>query len=136
MIDLNLNPSRRELKWFAVLEVLFFAVVAGLVYRRTGSLTVPTIIISVSAAVGLIGFVFPKFMHWVYVGWMLAAFPIGWCISHLVMLAIFFFVVTPVGLLMRLMGRDPMQRLFDRSAKSYWIARNGKRATQDYFRQF
>ena len=42
----------------------------------------------------------------------------------LLALAILFYgVVTPTGLLMRLFGKDPLRLRFDREAKSYWIAR-------------
>ena len=36
---------------------------------------------------------------------------------------IFFLVVTPTGILMRLTGRDPLNRRFERSASTYWITR-------------
>ena len=43
-----------------------------------------------------------------FLGWMYAAFPIGWTISHLLLLAVYYFVLTPVGLALRLTGRDPV----------------------------
>jgi hypothetical protein len=44
-------------------------------------------------------------------------------VSPIVMALLFFAVVTPVGLLMRLTGKDPMHRRFDAKADSYWIPR-------------
>lgn len=136
MIDLNLNPSRKELKLFAVLQIVFFAIVAGFVYRRTGSTTAAAVIVAVAAVVGGIGFFATPFMRLIYVAWLLAVYPIGWTISHVLMTLIFFLVVTPLGLLMRLFGRDPMQRRFDPSARSYWQTRPPQQGTQQYFRQF
>ncbi len=37
---------------------------------------------------------------------------------------LFFVVVSPIAMVMRLMGKDPLRRKFDRSAGSYWIVRN------------
>ena len=37
--------------------------------------------------------------------------------------AIFFVVLTPVGAVQRLMGRDTMRRKLDAQARSYWIPR-------------
>ncbi len=37
---------------------------------------------------------------------------------------VFFLVLTPLGLLMRLLGKDLLRLRFDRAASSYWIARN------------
>jgi hypothetical protein len=58
--------------------------------------------------------------------WMgLAAF-LGRVVTPLVMGLIYFGLVTPLGLLMRLSGKDPMQRRFDPTASSYWIEREPK----------
>lgn len=44
-------------------------------------------------------------------------------VSPLVMLAIFFFAITPTAFIMRLRGKDLLRLRFDRAAKSYWIER-------------
>jgi hypothetical protein len=61
-------------------------------------------------------------------------FPIGWTISH-VLMADYYLVVTPIGLIMRALKRDPMQRAFDRQAEA--VDRPPKdENTGRYFRQF
>ena len=44
-------------------------------------------------------------------------------VSPVVLAVLFYAVVTPTGLLMRLMGKDPLRLRFDRRAASYWIRR-------------
>jgi hypothetical protein len=53
-----------------------------------------------------------------------------------VMALIFYLVVTPVAVIMRLVGRDPMERTFDRSAKTYWKPRRTDPSSTRYFRQY
>ena len=36
---------------------------------------------------------------------------------------LFYLCISPIGFLMRLVGKDPMRRKFEPTAKSYWIAR-------------
>ena len=48
---------------------------------------------------------------------------IGKIISPLIMGLIFFVVVTPIGLLMRLLNKDLLNLKFNKS-KSYWIEKN------------
>ena len=48
---------------------------------------------------------------------------LGKIISPLVMGVIFFFVVTPIGLLMRLLGKDILNLKYNDN-KSYWIEKN------------
>ena len=58
---------------------------------------------------------------------MYAAYPIGWVVGHVMIGVVFFTVVTPIGLLMRALGRDPLQRKFDASRTSYWEKRPAAR---------
>lgn len=44
-------------------------------------------------------------------------------VSPTVMAVLFYLTVTPVGLLMRLFGKDPLRLRFDAKAESYWIVR-------------
>jgi hypothetical protein len=49
---------------------------------------------------------------------------------------VFYGVITPIGLAARLLGHDPMQRGFDRQARSYWLRRDRVTSPGRYFRQF
>lgn len=70
-----------------------------------------------------------------YRAWMLAALPIGWVLSHALMLTVFYGVVTPIGLAMRAAGRDPMTRWFDKAAPGYWVNHEQTREPKRYFKQ-
>jgi hypothetical protein len=67
---------------------------------------------------------------------MVLAFPIGWTVSHLLLGSIFYGVITPIGLLLRASGHDPMMRKFDRNASSYWIDHRTGGDPTSYLRQF
>jgi hypothetical protein len=49
---------------------------------------------------------------------------------------VYFGVVTPVGLLLRLTGRDPLQRAFDLGRASYWTEHRTGDDPRRYFRQY
>ncbi|MFM9964306.1 MAG: SxtJ family membrane protein [Planctomycetaceae bacterium] len=137
VISINWKPSSRELRMFAALLMVFFASVAGIWNWKTGQAIGPIILVGVSWAIGSIGLVIPQAIRWFYVGWMVAVFPIGWTVSHILLAVIFFGVIMPIGLILRMLGRDPMRKGWDRSATSYWIARPTEPTdAQRYFRQF
>lgn len=135
LLEIRWHPSPRELRVFAALQMVFFGFVAAGVHRRTGSVPLVAAVLGVSAVVGILGLAVPKAIRPVYVGWMAALYPLGWVVSHVLMLAVYYGVVTPVGLLMRLAGRDPMQRRLDRSASTYWSPRKTEPPAARYFRQ-
>lgn len=48
---------------------------------------------------------------------------IGWVNTRLLLGAIFYIVISPIGLVMRILRKDPLNRKFDRARESYWILR-------------
>jgi hypothetical protein len=56
--------------------------------------------------------------------WMLFGELLGRVVSPIVLGVIFFGIFTPVGVVMRLCGRDAMCRKFDAAAPSYWVRRD------------
>lgn len=45
-------------------------------------------------------------------------------VSPVVLALLFYGVVTPTGLILRVLGKDPLRLRFDRGAASYWIPRD------------
>jgi hypothetical protein len=137
LISLNADPSRRELRMFAAIWFpAFFALLGGLALYWGSNISVIVAIWLGVASMSLMGFFVPTFIRPIFVGWMYAAFPIGWVISHLILAFIYFFVITPIGLLMRVIGIDPMQRGFDPSLRTYWSRRRVQQLTESYLRQY
>jgi hypothetical protein len=50
---------------------------------------------------------------------------LGRIMTPVVMFVIYTLTIIPIGLILRLSGKDPMARRFDPSAKSYWIKHAG-----------
>jgi len=69
----------------------------------------------------LAGSFLPRMLAPVEKVWMQFAGIIGFIMTNVLLTLVFFLGVTPTGLLMRLSGRDPLHRNFDRNADSYWI---------------
>jgi hypothetical protein len=67
---------------------------------------------------------------------MCAAFPIGWTVSHLLLAAVFYLLIAPLGLLLRTFGRDKLKLREDRSPATYWTPRPPSKPLSRYFRQF
>ena len=136
MIEINWNPSRRELKQFAgIWFPAFFALVGALVLYHTGSPIVAASISGSGVLLSVFGFFFPPLVRPIFVAWMCAAYPIGWAVSHLLLAIVFFLVITPIGWGLRVLRRDPLEREFDRSASTYWIPHKQARDSKQYFRQ-
>lgn len=59
-----------------------------------------------------------------HIGWMKFAFALGAFWTRVFLSIFFFLVITPIGLLMRALGKDFLDERIDKSAKSYWKKRD------------
>jgi hypothetical protein len=127
-------PSSRTLRQFAGLFLVVFVAMAATRWFR-GHQDGWTIALGVTAiVVGLVGLAMPSAVRPLYTGWMIAAFPIGWVVSKVILAVVFFLVVTPIGLGFRMAGRDIL-RLRRQSQTTYWVPKTVRENSSDYLRQ-
>ena len=91
---------------------------------------------ALGALTGLLSLVWPAGNRPLYVGLALVAFPIGFVVSYVIMGALFYLLIAPLGLVFRLFGRDPLDRRFLPEAKTYWVDAGRERPSESYFKQF
>ena len=78
----------------------------------------------------------PTARHMIFCTWMAVVYPIGWLISHALLAVLYYLLITPVGLALRLCGRDPLQQEVDHSATTYWTPHRTTDQPSRYFQQF
>jgi len=136
LIQIDHNPSQRQLSVFGAAWLLFFGIAAGIVFYRGGPTAVAATLCVLAIGVPGIGWCLPAFMRAAYLTMAYVALPIGWVISHLVLALAYYAVLTPIGLVLRLFNHDPMQRRFDPEAEAYWYPRKQDEDVERYFKQF
>jgi Saxitoxin biosynthesis operon protein SxtJ len=134
LIRINTRPSRRQLLVFA-LACLVFAGLLGLTQWLRGRPTTAIVCWVLGLGVPAAGACWPAGLRLLYVGLCYATYPIGFAVSSLVLAALYYVVLTPIGLILRLCGHDPLHRRFDLQSASYWHKRPGPRSPDSYFRQ-
>lgn len=137
LISIDKNPPIRQLRQFACFFFpVFLGIAAYLFHRKTGDGLLPSILYLIAGVSMLIGVAKPTLIKPLFLALMYITFPIGWVVSHILLLIAYYLVLTPIGLLLRLFGHDPMQRKFDRTKSSYWIPRDQNKNTNSYFKQY
>jgi hypothetical protein len=115
------EPSNRDLTILALL----FLIIPGLIglylvlWKGSGSGYVWMI---VGAALAVSRLIRPLFKT-IYGLWLGFSVVLGYFISRALLTIIFILVLTPTGFIMRIVGKDPMERKWDPAAESYWIKR-------------
>ena len=108
-------------KSFGLVFFIVFLIIAIYPIFKNGDIRIWSLIISfVFLSLGLINskILTPLNKMWFKLGLLL-----GKIVSPIIMLFIFFFVVTPIGLLMKILKKDLLNLKFNND-KSYWIEKN------------
>lgn len=85
---------------------------------------------------GLCSLFHPRANRPLYLAISLLAYPLGVIVSYALLALLFFGLFTPIGLLLRALGKDPLQRRAQRDRPSYWTTPRKPRDNASYFRQF
>jgi hypothetical protein len=133
--DLPLNPSPRTLRQFAALWILFFGGLAAWHWFGRDNHNTGVGLALLAVTVGPLGLVAPALIRPVFITWLVLGFPIGWTISRLMLLTLFFGVMLPVGLLFRLRGRDALH-LARTEHGSRWMPKPVPSDPASYFRPY
>jgi hypothetical protein len=87
-------------------------------------------------AVGGVGFWKPRWLAPLFTLALIVTFPMAWATSLLVLAMIYYGLITPLGLLFRLLGRDALQRQFHAQQQSCWKRKPIPEDPRQYLRQY
>jgi hypothetical protein len=133
--DVTALPTDRQLREFAsTAAVLGAGFAAWNVYR--GSTLLATICGAMSLLTIIAGLWRPRWLAPFFQMALTVTFPIAWTVSLLLLAVIFFGLLTPLGLALRLFCRDPLDRRLNADQNSYWQSRPPGEQARRYLRQY
>lgn len=132
LIRLNWSPDQRLLRQFGWMACAVGLLLATVVWDGWPAIVAVAIGVF-SAAASLVR---PSLNRPLFVGLSVVTYPIGFVVSTGALVVLFYGVVTPIGLLLRVWGHDPLTRRIDRRSASYWSLVPPTRPNDDYFRQY
>ena len=129
------RPDRRELRRFAVAMLVGFSLL-GLfaAWRAKGVGNGSIILWGIGVTLAVAAFV-PKLNRVAYLAVYLPSSIMGYVVSNVILTLMFFLVITPLGLILRLMGKDLLQQRRP-SEKAVWTPVKTVKTEESYYRQF
>ena len=121
MDDVKISSNRG----FGIVFFIVFLLIALYPLTNSGEIRIWSVIIS--AIFLFLGLLNSKILSPLNKVWFKFGIFLGKIISPLIMGIIFFLVVTPIGLLMRLIGKDLLNLKYNKR-QSYWIEKNGPKS--------
>tara|TARA_A100001015_G_C15015534_1_gene725307 strand:+ start:1963 stop:2373 length:411 start_codon:yes stop_codon:yes gene_type:complete len=130
----NIPNSNRHIRSFGItMGIILFFISGLLMYYDKESYQLIAII--ASTFIG-IGFILPMLLKPIYFVWMIFAAVLGWVMTRVILSIVFFFIITPISFLTKLLGEDFLA-LKKSNSESYWNYRDSsEELNQNYEKQF
>ena len=130
----HLSTAPKDLRKFGLLVGAVFGLIVAWCWWR-GKSFYPYFLVPSLPLLGL-GLIWPKSLKWPYIAWMSLALFLGFIVSTIILTVFYFVVLTPVGLLARISGKDFLSRRFQPEVESYWMDRRDSKQRRSYEQQF
>ena len=145
MVELNWRPDRQTLRQFGFIAVVGFGFIAAIAWFEIlifsfglgeARMSVSAGFAALAVVSGGLSLVYPQGNLPIYWAISVLTYPIGFVLSYVILGTLFYGIIAPVGLLLRLFGNDPLTRQMDPEADSYWVDVPATRPRVSYFNQF
>jgi hypothetical protein len=113
------NPGSQELRKFGLISGIIVAVLFGLALPWLFGYEFPLWPWIFAGCLGVWALAHPASLFVVYRIWLKFGHVAGWINTRIILGIMFYFVFLPAGIIMRLLGKDPMARSLDSSMPSY-----------------
>jgi len=131
----KINSDVKTLKNFGITMAAALFIIALLMFYKNGGF--PVILAVFSGVFLIFAFIVPQSLKAIFMIWMKLAGILSWVNTRLILIILFYLVLTPVSLLMRLFNQDPLGLKINSNETSYWKEKKrGASSKSDYERQF
>lgn len=114
--------DKKGLREFGLLTGIIIALLFGLILPLLWGHNLPLVPWILSIVLGSLALLIPKALSPIYQVWMRIAQVLAWVNSRVILGIIFFVLVTPMALIMKLLKRDPLTRKFEFRRESYRVS--------------
>ncbi len=129
------QPDARELRRFAIAMLVGFFVLGALSAWRAKGIGTGTIVLWSSGVTLAIAAFVPMLGRIAYLAVYLPTSIIGYVVSNVMLTLMFFLVITPLGIIMKLMGKDVLQQR-RQNRTTQWTPVKETKDEASYYRQF
>ncbi|MFH1791101.1 MAG: SxtJ family membrane protein [Candidatus Omnitrophota bacterium] len=127
----KIKSGKKELREFGLTVGLILAILGGIALWRGKPigpyLLVPGILLAAA------GIFMPHILKPLQKIWMGLAIVIGFFVSRIILSILFFLVMTPIGVMLRLCGKDILDQRMEREKDSYWHRRGPEKKTKESY---
>ena len=117
----NIRSGKSEVRKFGITLSIILSILGGSFLWRGKAYHPYFFIFSITFL--LLSLALPVLIKPIYKAWMILSLLLGWLMTRIILIVLFYLIVTPIGLLAKLFDKDLLNLKFNKKADSYWIPR-------------
>ncbi|MBU4346282.1 MAG: sxtJ [Candidatus Omnitrophica bacterium] len=127
--------EKNDLRKFGIMMGIFLLALSLIFSIRHKQIILSLPIISLLFFI--LAVIMPRLLKPVYIVWMKLACILNWINTRIILFIVFYLIITPMALVMKLFGVDLLDRKIEKGKESYWHKKETKQFNPlDYERQF
>ena len=131
----NIKSEKSDLRKFGITIGVILLIIAGFLFWKEKESF--QILLTFGVTLCILGIVIPFILKPIYWVWMIFATILGWIMTRVILSLLFYIIVTPIGLIPRVFGKQFLELRWDKSKKSYWnFKTNENPQNGNYEKQF
>ena len=114
----NIRRTQRDYRNFGLTMGIVFGVIGVVLFFKTSGLY--PWFWAIGSLFIILGLIFPVLLKPLYWPWMVFAVILGWFMTRLILAVLFYLVITPIGLITRILGKLSFDPRWRQETDSYW----------------
>ena len=114
----NIRSEKSDLRKFGITFGLILLIIAGFLFWKENELF--QIILTIGVVLCVLGITLTVVLKPIYWMWMIFATVLGWIMTRVILCVLFYAILTPTGLILRLFGKQFLELKWNKTDITYW----------------
>ena len=114
----NIRSEKSDLRKFGITFGLILLIIAGFLFWKENELF--QIILTIGVVLYVLGITLTVVLKPIYLMWMIFATVLGWIMTRVILSVLFYAILTPIGLISRLFGKQFLELKWNKTDITYW----------------
>ena len=130
----NIKSEKSDLRKFGITIGVILLIIAGFLFWKEKESF--QILLTFGVTFCILGIAIPFILKPIYWVWMIFATILGWIMTRVILSLLFYMILTPIGLISRLFGKQFLELKWNKTDSTYWNYRSKRLNRESYEKQF
>ena len=130
----NIKSEKSDLRKFGITIGILLMIIAGILFWKEKESF--QIFLTIGAVLCVFSVVIPVILKPIYWIWMIFATILGWIMTRVILSILFYVIITPIGFIPRIFGKQFIELKWNKKNSTYWNYRSDELDKGSYKNQF